>query len=391
MSAAWAPNTYQGTRREARTPASAASRSAGAVSGDGTQRLRYSAVGRQVGGAFGNIRPVRLENLRVTPQRFADGKGLVGRHRRLPLGPEPGLLCLDRRPVAMREGQQIVAIHALIIAAESGLDVGKTRRGSRCRHAGSLRGTTGDQSTLLLVGFSELRPTAFRLQDEAAALVPLPCLALLPGRPRASQLFRRGVRRAGGQKALTCSVSASTCTWSVVIRLSLTSCSCRISIRRASIRASRLAMGRTAATAGGTLRPRGAICLAMQATLPAASRQPMCCSAHPGAGPAGRRPPTRQPSRTSGDHVPQIADPAGLRVLAEPLPALRAFEGGAVERPGAIRYRIVSGSDNRASRLHQNCRAGWASWQVRHHRASLSFGFLTATPGTLAARRTTQG
>lgn len=77
--------------------------------------------------------------------------------------------------------------------------------------------------------------------------------------------LRREMRR---RLTLTCSVSVSKFDWSEVTRLSWTSCSCRISINRASIRARRLATGcTTAATIGGTLRRRTAFALDIRSTL----------------------------------------------------------------------------------------------------------------------------
>jgi hypothetical protein len=122
-----------------------------------------------------------------------------------------------------------------------------------------------------------------RLSATQQGRIPLSVTAGPPRMARARPILRRrvvvviylggraGLFLRGDMRSLSvnCSVSESSCAWSKVIRLSWTSCSCRISIRRASMRERRLATGcTTATTMGGTLRRRSVFAFDIPNTLP---------------------------------------------------------------------------------------------------------------------------
>jgi hypothetical protein len=122
-------------------------------------------------------------------------------------------------------------------------------------------------------GSKKIRPESDRLCPRPGSLEVYPGSSLiLPRRPGQTAWTPFSLDLAERTRVYCLrrglSVSASTRSVSAVIRLSFTSCSYRISIRRASIRARRLATGwTTAATMGRTFRRRFVVALGIRGSL----------------------------------------------------------------------------------------------------------------------------
>lgn len=107
---ACAPKTYHPTLTADRASASAASRSTGAVSGDGAEGARHAEVHGEIGRSVRGVRPAGTHR-RCVPAERVGGEGLCHGDGAFPLHPVAVRLSLNRLPVALDERPDISGIH----------------------------------------------------------------------------------------------------------------------------------------------------------------------------------------------------------------------------------------------------------------------------------------
>jgi hypothetical protein len=96
--------------------ATAASRSTGAASGDGTEGVRHAEVNGEIGRSVRGVRPARTHRRCVPAERVGGGEGLCEGDGAFPLHPVAVRLSLNRLPVALDECPNISGVHDAIIA-----------------------------------------------------------------------------------------------------------------------------------------------------------------------------------------------------------------------------------------------------------------------------------